>query len=123
MLYFLAIMGKQRGLIEFDLHARGSKVDDALANLERIISEARASGPSLFAVITGYGSTGGTSLIKQSVLAACRKYKEQYHIKGYLDGEYAADIFSIECLSFPKITSIPPAYRRFPNPGMIFICV
>lgn len=116
-------MTKQRGLIEYDLHSRGAKVDDALACLERIISEARASGPSLFAVITGYGSTGGTSLIKQSVLAACRRYKEQYHIKGYLDGELAADIFSIECLSFPKITSIPPAYRRSPNPGIVFICV
>lgn len=116
-------MKRNSGLMEYDLHPRGSNVDAALAALERVISNARASGPSLFAVITGYGSSGGTSLIKQNVLAACRRYLSQYHIRGYLDGEKAADIFSMECLSFPDITKIPQYYRRSPNPGIVFICV
>ena len=50
-------------------------VDDALAKLERIITSARGGGHGLFAVVTGYGSSGGTSKIKESVLSACRKYK------------------------------------------------
>ena len=116
-------MKRGRGLIEYDLHPRGMHVDMALARLERIVSNARTSGPSLFAVVTGYGSSGGTSLIKQGVLAACRRYKAQNHIRGFLDGEFAGDVFSAECLSFPDTSQIPPPYRRSPNPGIVFIAV
>lgn len=116
-------MKRDRGLMEYDLHPQGARVDDALAQLERIISSARGGGPSLFAVITGYGSQGGTSRIKASVLAACKRYRAQNHIRGYLDGELAADVFSAECLAFPDSFMIPPAYRRSPNPGIVFICV
>ena len=108
---------------EFDLHARGARTDDALACLERIVSEARASGLSLFAVITGYGSSGGTSLIKAAVLDACRTYLAQNHIRGFLDGEAAGDPFCPECLAFPDSYAIPPAYRRSPNPGIVLIAV
>lgn len=116
-------MKRRRGLVEYDLHPRGTNVDMALAQLERIVSAARAAGPSLFAVITGYGSSGGTSLIKNSVLAACRRYKAQNHIRGFLDGEFAGDVFSSECLAFPDSSQIPPLYRRAPNPGIVFIAV
>ena len=109
-------MKRGRGLTEYDLHPRGTNVDMALAQLERIVSNARASGPPLFAVITGYGSSGGTSLIKQSVLA-------QNHSRGVLDGEFAGDVFSAECLAFPDSSQIPPQYRRSPNPGIVFIAV
>ena len=77
-------MRRGRGLVEYDLHPRGTNVDMALARLEQIVSAARASGHSLFAVITGYGSSGGTSLIKEGVLAACRRYRAQNHIRGFL---------------------------------------
>jgi hypothetical protein len=113
----------REGLPEYDLHPRGAHVDDALAALNRIVSQARAGGPSLFAVITGYGSSGGTSRIKQSVLAACRRFLAQNHIRGYLDGELAGDVFSPECLAFPDSFRIPPSYRRSPNPGIVFIAV
>ena len=110
-------------LMEYDLHPRGSSVDDALARLERIVSSARTSGPSLFAVITGYGSSGGTSLIKQGVLAACRRYLAQNHIRGFLDGLFAGDVLSPECLAFPACSQIPSGYRRSPNPGIVFIAI
>ena len=116
-------MKRRRGLVEYDLHPRGTNVDNALAQLERIVSDARASGLSLFVVVTGYGSSGGTSLIKQSVLAACRRYQAQNHIRGFLDGEFAGDVFSAECLAFPDSSQIPPSYRRSPNPGIVFIAV
>ena len=110
-------------LPEFNLHERGMRVDDALAKLERVVSSARAHGPKLFAVVTGYGSSGGTSRIKSAVLDACRRYRRQNHIRGFLDGEAAADFFTQEFFAFPAAASIPPRYRRSPNPGIVFICV
>ena len=86
---------------EYDLHGRGMLVDDATSELDRLISRARNGGARVFAVVTGYGSTGGTSRIKSAVLATCRKYKKQNHICGFLDGEYAGDIFPKQFLSFP----------------------
>ena len=113
----------QGRLIEYNLHERGMRVDDALARLERIVSSARAQGPRLFAVVTGYGSSGGTSRIKSAVMEACRRYRRQNHIRGFLDGEVAGDYFSEPFLAFPNAASIPPSYRRSPNPGIVIISV
>lgn len=110
-------------IAEFDLHPRGARVDDALARLDRIVSSARASGPSLFAVITGYGSRGGTAKIKEAVLAACALYARQRHIRGFLDGEYAGDLFSAQHIAFPDSALLPAYCKRSPNPGVVYICV
>ena len=110
-------------LPEYDLHARGMRVDDAMSELDRLISRARNGGVRVFGVVTGYGSSGGTSRIKSAVLAACRKYLKQNHIRGFLDGEHAGDIFSKQFLSFPDTGAIPVAYKRSPNPGIVFIAV
>ena len=110
-------------LPEYDLHAQGMRVDDATSELERLVSRARANGTRVFGVVTGYGSSGGTSRIKSAVLAACRKYVKQNHIRGFLDGEHAGDIFSKQFLSFPDTGAIPVAYKRSPNPGIVFIAV
>ena len=80
-----------KDLPEYDLHARGMRVDDATSELDRLISRARNGGVRVFGVVTGYGSSGGTSRIKSAVLAACRKYLKQRHIRGFLDGEHAGD--------------------------------
>ena len=114
---------KRKGLVEYDLHRRGLKVEDALAQLERIVSAERARRPAVFAVVTGYGSTGGTALIKSAVIAQCRRFARQNHIRGFLDGEYAGDIFSDEALSFPALFALPPEAKRSPNPGVVFIAV
>ena len=115
-------MARNQGFPEFDLHQRGARVDDALAHLNRLVSASRGGGPSVFAVITGYGSSGGTAMIKSAVLAACRRYLRQRHIRGFLDGEYAGDIFSAQYQAFPAADRIPVAYKRSPNPGLVFIC-
>ena len=112
-----------REIPEYDLHVRGMRVDDATSELDRLISRARNGGARVFAVVTGYGSSGGTSRIKSAVLAACRKYRKQNHIRGFLDGEYAGDIFSKQFLSFPDCGLIPNDYKRCPNPGIVFIAV
>lgn len=110
-------------LVEYDLHPRGARVDDALAQLERVISAERARAPSLFAVVTGYGSSGGTAKIKASVLSACRRYLQLRHIRGYLDGEFAGDMFSPQGMAFPDMARLPVSARRAPNPGVVYICV
>ena len=115
-------MARKTSLPEYDIHAWGTTVDDALAQLDRIVSASRCGGPSVFAVVTGYGSSGGTAMIKSAVIAACRRYLRQRHIAGFLDGEYAGDIFSAQYQSFPAAGSIPVAYKRSPNPGMVFVC-
>ena len=112
-----------RNIEEFDIHPKGARVDDALAMLERIVSSARASGPRVFAVVTGYGSSGGTARIKSAVLAVCRRYRQQNHIRGFLDGEFAGDLFSPQCMAFPDAALLPASARRSPNPGVVYICV
>ena len=116
-------MRRGQHIEEFDLHPRGARVDDAVAKLDRIISYARGGGPSVFAVVTGYGSSGGTAMIKNAVIDACRRYLRQGHIRGFLDGEYAGDMFSTQYLSFPEASRIPVAFKRSPNPGVVFVCV
>ena len=112
-----------RTLPEYDLHSRGMRVDDATSELDRLISRARSGGVRVFGVVTGYGSSGGTSRIKSAVLAACRRYLRENHIRGFLDGEYAGDIFSKQFLAFPDSALIPVAYKRSPNPGIVFVAV
>ena len=116
-------MARRSEFPEYDLHPCGTTVDDALARLNRIVSSARGGGPSVFAVITGYGSSGGTAMIKSAVLAACRRYVRQRHIRGFLDGEYAGDIFSAQYQAFPEASRVPVRYKRTPSPGIVFICV
>ena len=116
-------MGGRRGIDEYDLHPGGMRVDDALARLERIVSDVRRGGGGLFAVVTGYGSSGGTAKIKSAVLAACRRYLRERHIRGFLDGEFAGDPLSEQSLAFPDAARLPVSCRRSPNPGVVFICV
>ena len=116
-------MPGRRKMREYDLHLRGTKVDAALARLERIIAQERGEGGGIFAVVTGYGSSGGTSLIKEAVLAACARYARQCHIAGFLDGEFAGDVFSPQALAFPAMHALPPQCKRCPNPGVVYICL
>ena len=103
---------------EYDLHTSGMLVDDALAKMERVISFNRGR---LIALVTGYGSTGGTSRIKNAVLKRCRHYVKIGHLKGCIDGEKAGDMFSDEFLAFPNAAEIPAIYCRTANPGVVII--
>ena len=57
-------MQKMNQMPEYDIHRCGMKVEDALSEFERLVSRARSNGTGIFAVITGYGSSGGTNRIK-----------------------------------------------------------
>lgn len=108
---------------EYNLHGKGVRADDAVAKLDLIVSSERARGEGVFAVVTGYGSTGGTSIIKTAVLEACRDYLRTNHIRGYLDGDKAGDLFCDEALRFPAMGELPLQARMIPNPGVIYIAV
>lgn len=108
---------------EYDLHRRGMRADDAVARLDAIVSSERARGEGVFGVVTGYGSTGGTSMIKTAVLEACRGYLRTNHIRGYLDGDKAGDLFCDEALRFPAMAELPLQARMCPNPGIVYIAV
>ena len=114
---------RTKGIEEYDLHKRGMRADDALARLERIVSLERSRGEGVFAVVTGYGSTGGTSIIKDAVLKQCATYLRQYHIRGYIDGEKACDFLSEEALNFPALCELPREALHIPNPGVVYIAV
>ena len=105
---------------EYDLHPKGARVDDAVAMLDRIVSRERGRH-GMFAVVTGYGSSGGTAMIKSAVMAACRKYRSQNHIRGFIDGEKAGDMFSAEALAMPRYAEIPADYKRSGNPGVVIV--
>jgi len=109
-----------KSIPEYDLHPKGAKVDDAQAIFDRIVSRERGRH-GMFAVVTGYGSSGGTARIKKAVLSACWQYRSQNHIRGFLDGEKAGDMFSAESLAFPRYAEIPLAYKRSGNPGVVII--
>ena len=108
---------------EYDLHPRGAHVDDAISMFRRIVIEARSFGPSVFGVITGHGSSGGTARIRSAILDECKLMAAGGNIRGYLPGECAGDIFTSEYLSFPETQAVPVRYKRSPNPGIIFIAV
>ena len=114
---------KRNAIPEYDLHPAGASTEDALAILERIVASARRGNARVFVLITGYGSSGGTAKIKSAVLAKCRKYLAQRHIRGFLDGEFAGDMFSQQYMAFPAAAEIPVSYKRSPNPGIVFVCV
>ena len=115
-------MSRERTIPEFDLHERGMRVDGALARLDRVISQERGSG-GVIAVVTGYGSTGGTAMIKEAVIDRCERYTRMNHIRGYLDGEFAGDPFSFQALAFPDLWALPPSAKRCPNPGVVYIAL
>ena len=112
-----------RRIAEYDLHRRGMTTEDALSELERLVSRARTHSPCLMIVMTGYGSSGGTSLIKEAVLRRCATLMRLNHIRGYLDGEYAGDLFAPQARSFPCAAELPSFYRCCPNPGTVIIAV
>ncbi|MBQ4439867.1 MAG: hypothetical protein II909_01855 [Kiritimatiellae bacterium] len=103
---------------EYDLHKGGMKVDDAIAKLDRVLGLGRGR---LFAFVTGYGSSGGTSKIKEAVLAKLAHYRKIGHVRGFIDGEKAGDMFSAEFLSFPNAAEIPLVYKRTANPGVVIV--
>jgi dsDNA-specific endonuclease/ATPase MutS2 len=71
------VRAKARKPLVIDLAHRGETVAQALAKLDKAVSECVWHGHSSLKVIHGHGSGGGASRIKPQVLAALRKHAER----------------------------------------------
>lgn len=71
------IRAKASKPLVIDLAHRGETVSQALAKLEKAVSEFVWHGHPALKVIHGHGSGGGASRIKPPVLAALRKHAER----------------------------------------------
>ena len=91
------IRAKARKPLVIDLAHRGEAVSQALAKLDRAVSECVWHGHSSLKVIHGHGSSGVASRIKPQVLAALRKHAARLGAAIEPDGENPG----AHVLSFP----------------------
>lgn len=81
---------------------------------------------SAFKILTGYGSTGGSSSSKQSALKSLRNMKKQGLIKGYCPGEVKNQLLN-QTSPFLETKSMYESVLKsdpdFGNDGIIFVFV
>jgi hypothetical protein len=79
-----------------------------------------------FKILTGYGSTGGTSNSKYAALKSLRNMKKQGLIKGYCPGEVKNQLLS-DNSPFYETKSLYESVLKndsdFGNDGIIFVFV
>jgi DNA-nicking Smr family endonuclease len=81
------IRAKARKPLVIDLAHRGETVSQALAKLDKAVSECVWHGHPSLKVIHGHGSLGGASRIKPQVLAVLRKHAERLGAVMEQDGD------------------------------------
>ena len=102
-----------------DIHYRMPSVANALEHLDLFIKETKRS-EKIIEVITGYGSTGGSSKIKNAVIKRLEEYKESNYIKDYICGN-EIDIFNKKYQNFKYTNLLTPEVKRMQNKGAIYI--
>lgn len=81
------IRAKARKPLVVDLAHQGETVSQALAKLDKAVSELVWKGHPSLKVIHGHGSSGGASLIKPQVLSAMRKHADRLGAVMEQDGD------------------------------------
>ena len=102
-----------------DIHYGKPTVANALEHLDLFLKEVKRS-EKIVEVITGYGSTGGTSKIKNAVLERLDSYKESKYIKDYICGN-ELDIFNTKYQNFKYRNLLTPEVKQMRNQGAIYI--
>lgn len=105
---------------EMDIHDGKPLVEVAINNLLFHINGAKRDKLKIFAVIVGYGSTGGSHKIKTASIAKLEELVIDKKIKAYIIGNQL-DIFSKEYQNFKYRELIPEEEKRILNSGKIFI--
>ena len=106
-------------MISRDIHYGKPTVANALEHLDLFLKEVKRS-EKIVEVITGYGSTGGSSKIKNAVLIRLEEYKESKYIKDYICGN-ELDIFNLKYQNFKYRDLIPENVKKIRNSGAIYI--
>ena len=106
-------------MISRDIHYGKPTVVNALEHLDLFLKEVKRS-EKIVEVITGYGSTGGSSKIKNAVLIRLEEYKESKYIKDYICGN-ELDIFNPKYQNFKYRMLLTEEIKRIKNQGAIYI--
>ena len=106
-------------MLSRDIHYGKPTVANALEHLEIFLKEVKRS-EKIVEVITGYGSTGGSSKIKNAVIKRLDELKDNKYIKDYICGN-ELDIFNSKYQNFKYLSLIPDSIKRIRNSGAIYI--
>ncbi len=106
-------------MLSRDIHYGKPTVANAIDHLDIFLKEVKRS-EKIVEVITGYGSTGGTSKIKNAVIERLEELKAQKYIKDYICGN-ELDIFNFKYQNFKYRDLIPEKVKKIQNNGAIYI--
>ena len=106
-------------MLSRDIHFGKPTVANAIDHLDIFLKEVKRS-EKIVEVITGYGSTGGTSKIKNAVIERLEELKTQKYIKDYICGN-ELDIFNLKYQNFKYRDLIPEYVKKIRNSGAIYI--
>ena len=102
-----------------DIHYGMPTVANALDHLDLFLKEVKRS-EKIVEVITGYGSTGGSSKIKKAVIERLEEYKDKKYIKDFICGD-ELDIFNKKYQNFKYLALSPTEVKRIQNKGAVYI--
>lgn len=106
-------------MLSRDIHYGKPTVFNAIEHLKVFLKEAKRS-EKIVEVITGYGSSGGTSKIKNEAIRLLDELKESNYIKDYICGN-DLDIFNLKYQNFKYRSLLSEESKRRCNPGAIYI--
>ena len=106
-------------MISRDIHYGKPTVYNAIEHLKLFLRDVKRS-EKIVEVITGYGSTIGSSKIKNAAIEYLSQLKEDGYIKDYICGN-ELDIFNIKYQNFKYRLLITEEVKKRCNPGAIYI--
>lgn len=106
-------------MLSRDIHYGRPTVANALEHLDLFLKDVKRS-EKIVEVITGYGSTGGSSKIRNAVINRLEEYKEKNYIKDYICGN-EIDIFNYKYQNFKYRSLLTEDIKRQQNKGAIYI--
>ena len=105
-------------MLSRDIHYGKPTVANAISHLELFLKSSKRE--KIVEVITGYGSTGGSSKIKNAALVRLDEMKNEGFIKDYICGN-ELDIFNPKYQKFKYRALLTDDIKKQRNPGAIYI--
>ena len=106
-------------MLSRDIHYGKPTVLNAIQHLKLFLKESKRS-EKIVEVITGYGSTGGTSKIKSAAIEFLDEMIEGKYIKDYICGN-ELDIFNHKYQNFKYRSLLTDEVKKRRNPGAIYV--
>ena len=106
-------------MLSRDIHFGKPTVINAIEHLKQFLQDSKRS-EKIVEVITGYGSTGGTSKIRTAALEFLEELKTSKYVKDYICGN-ELDIFNHKYQSFGYKSFLTEEIKKRRNPGAIYI--